>query len=125
MCRGAGEDSVEVFRIPLRFHEGFTSTFGTAVEIGIAGSLLVEGVDDLLRLEVCFMNRAITEILNLFRAVHGPSRVGSFAFVAIVGAGRRESLFQFAAKRVDIDRSRQSAISHLLEFLIPALRWHP
>src|SRR6185312_15008029 len=68
----AGDDSVEILGVALRFHQRFTSTIGASVEITARRRAAVKFPKNRLRLQVGFMNSSIPKIDQLFRMADCP-----------------------------------------------------
>src|SRR6185369_15670867 len=71
-CGSTGKDAVEVFRIPLRFHQSLASSIGTSGKIVQRRVAAIECSDDGFGLNARFMYGTIAEIDELFGMTYGP-----------------------------------------------------
>src|SRR4051812_32763955 len=93
ICGCAGDNSVEVFRIALGFHERFAASVRTADEIIPGRVFSVESVEECLGLEACFMQGAVAEADQFLRMPDGKSSgaVRVWGVVPSIGSGSDES----------------------------------
>ena len=121
----SGDDAVIVRRKALSLHERLASAVRAGAEVRAAGRVTVEGVDDGLGLLGGFVNRAISEVDDLFRMVKGPGRVRSARVVAGIGGGGRVTVRHRARHPAKTDVTGETTIANALEFSVPAGVGHP
>ena len=105
--RSAGKDSVEVFRIPLRFHQSLAAAIGTSGKIAQRSVAAIERADDGFGLNARFMYGTIAEVDELFGMTYGPGCARA-AFVAVIGRSGRITSSQRIDHSCDIQCSRPS-----------------
>src|SRR5438309_9937590 len=92
ICWGAGQNAVVIVGIALGFHQGLAAAIGTVCEIGMLGSVSVEGLHGGFAEGRHFVNGAVGEIDNFFGMAERPGGVGATCGVAGVGGGGRVAL---------------------------------
>src|SRR4051812_41678548 len=120
IARGsAGKDSVEVFRIPLRFHQSFASAIGTAGKIVQRRVTPIECADDSFGLNACLMNCTIAEIDELFGMTDGPGCAHS-TIVTVVGCSGGIALSQRIGQRAIRNAPGPTTVTYLLILPVPS-----
>ena len=122
--RSAGNDSVEILGIPLRFHQRLTSAIGASVEITARRRAAEKISNNRLRLQIRLMHRAIPEIDQLLRVSDRPCRAGA-TLMTVVGRRRGITPLHRLGKPGRVDRPCPAAIAKLQIFSIPSARRDP
>ena len=124
VCRSPGDDSVELVRISLRFHQSLAASVGAAHKIAERRIASVKRSNDRLRLDARLVHGTVSKIDQLLGMADGPVRAGP-AFMTIVSGSRGIA----AAERIDHVPIRNvagpSAVAVLNILSIPAGRREP
>src|SRR4029078_12926600 len=116
LCRvcagGAGQDAVEVFRKPLRFHERFAAAVGAAVEVTPLRVAAVKRADDRFGLHRGLMHGAVPKVDQFLRMSDGPVRAAA-PFMSISGSGDGVTAAQGLCKGGGVDRACPTAVAFL------------
>ena len=124
VSRSAGKDSLKVLRIPLRFHQSFAATIGTAVEIAQRSVAAIERVDNCFGLNARLMYCPIAEINELLGMTDGPGCARA-ALVAVIGRSGRITSSQRIDHTAISNASGPAAVSYLLILAVPAGNGEP
>src|SRR5579884_2700084 len=123
--RSAGEDTIVVFRIPLRFHQRLAPAVRAASKIGMLRLLLVERGNRLLGDVGHHVNRAVAEIDDLLRMSERPTRIDCRSRMAGIGSSRCIAVTHSESHTSVVDLSGEAAIALRLEFAVPTGLRHP
>src|SRR6202030_871248 len=123
--RGASENSVEIFRKALRFHQRFAPAVVTAIERGVARRIVVEGLYEGFGVFRRGVQAAIAEINDLLWMLVRPACVFGIALMPGVGRGSGVASPQIVGESEVVDGTGESAIADAQEFAIPVRSRQP
>ena len=123
----AGDDTVVVFGIALRLHQGLPATVRAGAEVGPLRTFFVKLANDCLGLDGGLVDRPMSEVDDLLRVAQSPGGAHPAAFVAGVGCGRGVSPANRArqAARAVVDGTCIAAVADALQLPVPARSREP
>ena len=118
----ARDDAIVVVRVPLGFHQSHPPAGRTALEVGVLRVAIVEGLDDLLRLDRHLVGRAVPEVDHLLRV---PDRPGSTLFLVTRVCARGRVPEPQRLRHVvgeALNRAGKAAVADAHELPVPLVR---